>query len=153
LVDDGDVAALKKRILASELSVPELVSVAWRSAASFRRTDKRGGANGARVRLAPQKDWAVNEPAVLGKVIGALAKIQQEFNAAQAGKKKVSLADLIVLGGCAAVERAAKEGGHEVKVVFAPGRTDATQAETDVTAFAVLEPRADGFRNWVGADQ
>jgi catalase-peroxidase len=153
LIDDGDIAALKKRILASGLSVAELVSVAWRSASSFRRTDKRGGANGARIRLAPQKDWAVNEPAMLGKVLAALEKIQSEFNAAQAGKKKVSLADLIVLGGSAAVERAARDGGHEISVAFAPGRTDAAQEQTDVTAFAVLEPRADGFRSWVRADQ
>jgi catalase-peroxidase len=153
LVDDGDVAALKKQILASGLSVAELVSVAWRSAASFRRTDKRGGANGARIRLAPQKDWQVNEPATLAKVLAALEKIRDQFNAAQSGKKKVSLADLIVLGGGVAIERAAKEGGHEVTVPFAPGRTDAAQEQTDVEAFAVLQPRADGFRNWVGADQ
>ncbi len=150
LVGAEDIAALKKQILASGLSVSQLVSVAWRSAASFRGTDDRGGANGARIRLAPQKDWEVNEPAELGKVLKALEGIQQAFNA---GSKQISLADLIVLGGCAAVEQAAKAGGHDVKVPFAPGRTDASQEQTDVTSFAVLEPRADGFRNYIKAGQ
>jgi catalase-peroxidase len=152
LIGPDDIASLKKQILASGLSVSQLVSVAWRSASSFRGTDKRGGANGARIRLAPQKDWEVNEPAELAKVLQALEKIQRTFNGAS-GKKKVSLADLIVLGGCAAVERAAKAGGHEVTVPFTPGRTDASQEQTDVEAFAVLEPRADGFRNYVHAQQ
>jgi catalase-peroxidase len=150
LVGSDDIAVLKKKILASGLSVSQLVSVAWRSAASFRGTDKRGGANGARIRLAPQKDWEVNEPTELGKVLKALEGIQQAFNA---GGKKISLADLIVLGGCAAVEQAAKAGGHDVTVPFAPGRTDASQEQTDVEAFAVLEPRADGFRNYIKAGQ
>jgi catalase-peroxidase len=146
-----DIAALKKRILASKLSISQLVSTAWASAATFRGTDKRGGANGARIRLAPQKGWAVNNPAGLAKVLKTLEKIQQDFNRAQARKKKaVSLADLIVLGGCAAVEQAAKKAGHDVKVPFKPGRTDASQEQTDVEAFAVLEPTADGFRNYAG---
>ena len=146
-----DIAALKKKILASTLSTSQLVSTAWASAASFRGTDKRGGANGARIRLAPQKDWAVNNPAELAKVLKTLEKIQKDFNRAQARRKKaVSLADLIVLGGCAAIERAAKKAGHDVKVPFTPGRTDASQEQTDVEAFAVLEPTADGFRNYVG---
>ncbi|HEY0711989.1 MAG TPA: catalase/peroxidase HPI [Polyangia bacterium] len=153
LIDGNDIAALKKQILAAGLSVAQLVSVAWRSASSFRGTDKRGGANGARIRLAPQKDWEVNEPAELKKVLTALEKVQQDFNKAQAGGKKVSLADLIVLGGCAAVEKAAKDGGQDVSVPFAPGRTDASQDQTDVQAFAVLEPKADGFRNYLGPDQ
>ena len=153
LVDDRDVAALKQQVLASGLSVSELVSVAWRSAASFRSTDKRGGANGARIRLSPQKDWEVNEPAELQKVLSALEKIQTEFNQAQSGGKKISLADLIVLAGSAAVEKAAKDGGVAVTVPFTPGRTDAVQDQTDVQSFAVLEPRADGFRNYVKADQ
>jgi catalase-peroxidase len=148
-----DVDALKKQLLGSGLSVPQLVSVAWRSAASFRGTDKRGGANGARIRLAPQKDWEVNEPAELKKVLTALEKIQQAFNSAAAGGKKVSLADLIVLGGCAAVEKAAKEGGVDVAVPFSPGRTDASQDQTDPVSFAVLEPKADGFRNYVRGGQ
>src|SRR5262249_36008413 len=139
-----------KQILASGLSVSQLVSVAWRSAASFRATDKRGGANGARIRLAPQKDWEVNEPAELGKVLPVLEKIQREFNGSQsASKKKVSLADLIVLGGCAAIEKAAKAGGQDITVPFTPGRTDASQEQTDVESFSVLEPKADGFRNYV----
>ena len=142
---DADVASLKKKILASGLSVPQLVSTAWASAATFRGSDKRGGANGARVRLAPQKGWAVNQPAELAKVLAKLEKIQADFNK---GKKKVSLADLIVLGGSAAVEEAAKKAGVKVKVPFSPGRTDATQAQTDVASFAVLEPKADGFRNY-----
>ncbi len=152
LIGSDDIASLKKQILASGLSVSQLVSVAWRSAASFRATDKRGGANGARIRLAPQKDWEVNEPAELGKVLQALEKIQREFNG-RSGNKKVSLADLIVLGGCAAIEKAAKAGGHEVTVPFAPGRADASQEQTDVESFAVLEPKADGFRNYLRAEQ
>jgi catalase-peroxidase len=153
LVDDADVAVLKKQVLASGLSVSQLVTVAWRSAASFRSTDKRGGGNGARIRLAPQKDWEVNEPALLQKVLSALEKIQADFNEAQSGGKKLSLADLIVLAGCAAVEKAAKDGGVEVTVPFAPGRTDASQEQTDVQSFAVLEPRADGFRAYLKGDQ
>jgi catalase-peroxidase len=151
LVDAKDVAALKQRILASGLSVSQLVTTAWASASSFRGTDKRGGANGARIRLAPQKDWAVNNPPELAKVLKTLEGIQQAFNDAQpGGKKKVSLADVIVLGGCAAVEKAAKDGGHDVHVPFAPGRTDASQEQTDVESFVVLEPDADGFRNFLG---
>jgi catalase-peroxidase len=151
LIDAKDVAALKSTILASGLSISQLVSTAWASAASFRGTDKRGGANGARIRLAPQKDWAVNNPPELAKVLKALEKIQKEFNDSQAGgKKKVSLADLIVLAGCAAVEKAAKDGGSNVQVPFTPGRTDASQEQTDVESFAVLEPDADGFRNYLG---
>jgi catalase-peroxidase len=150
LIDDNDVAELKEKILASELSVSQLVSTAWASAATFRGTDKRGGANGARIRLAPQKDWEVNNPAELAQVLQTLEKIQQEFNDAQSGDKAVSLADLIVLGGCAAIERAAEAAGHDVKVPFAPGRTDASQEQTDVDSFAVLEPIADGFRNYLG---
>jgi catalase-peroxidase len=149
LIDDQDVAALKAKILATGLSVAELVSTAWGSAATFRGSDKRGGANGARIRLAPQKDWAVNEPVKLRKVLTSLQGIQQEFNEAQTGGKKVSLADLIVLGGCAAIEEAAKKGGHAVSVPFTPGRTDASQAQTDVESFAVLEPVADAFRNYL----
>jgi catalase-peroxidase len=147
LIDGKDIADLKAKILASGLSVPELVSTAWASASTFRGSDKRGGANGARVRLAPQKDWEVNQPAQLAKVLAALEGIRKGFNAAS-GKKKVSLADLIVLGGCAAVERAAKTAGHDAEVPFAPGRTDATSEQTDADSFAVLEPRADGFRNY-----
>ena len=149
LVDDKDIAALKAKILASGLSISELVSTAWASAATFRGSDKRGGANGARIRLAPQKDWAVNQPEQLAKVLKTLEDIQREFNGAQSGGKKVSLADLIVLAGCAAVEQAAKNAGHDVKVPFAPGRTDASQEQTDVDSFAVLEPIADGFRNYL----
>ena len=150
-IDAKDIAALKSQILASGLSVSQLVSTAWASASSFRGTDKRGGANGARIRLAPQKDWAVNNPPELAKVLKTLDGIQKAFNDAQAGgKKQVSLSDLIVLGGCAAVEQAAKNAGHDVKVPFTPGRTDASQAQTDVESFAVLEPDADGFRNFVG---
>jgi catalase-peroxidase len=148
LVDAADIAQLKAAILASGLSVVELVSTAWASAATFRGSDKRGGANGARIRLAPQKDWEVNQPARLSRVLTALAGVQKAFNAAQAGGKKVSLADLIVLGGGAAVERAAKGAGHDVTVPFSPGRMDATQDQTDVASFAVLEPIADGFRNY-----
>ncbi|SUD49435.1 Catalase-peroxidase 2 [Nocardia otitidiscaviarum] len=149
LVDDQDVAALKAKVLDSGLSVTQLVKTAWASAASFRSTDKRGGANGARIRLEPQKNWGVNEPAELAKVLPVLERIQAEFNGSAAGGKKISLADLIVLAGSAAVEKAAKDAGHEVTVPFRPGRTDATQENTDVESFAVLEPRADGFRNYV----
>src|SRR5437016_9356767 len=151
LIGEQDIAALKGKILASGLSVSQLVSTAWASAASFRGTDKRGGANGARIRLAPQKDWEVNNPAELSKVLQTLEKIQQDFNRSQSGGKKVSLADLIVMGGCAAVEQAAKNAGHDVKVPFTPGRTDATQQQTDMEAFAVLQPTFDGFRNYVQA--
>ena len=151
LIDAKDIAALKDTILASGLSVSQLVSTAWASASTFRGTDKRGGANGARIRLAPQRDWDVNNPPELAKVLQTLEKVQKDFNAAQGGgKKRVSLADLIVLGGCAAVERAAKTAGHDVHVPFTPGRTDASQEQTDVESFAVLEPTADGFRNYVG---
>jgi len=148
LIDAQDIAELKRQILASGLSVAELVSTAWASAATFRGSDKRGGANGARIRLAPQKDWEVNQPERLAKVLKALEKIQLAFNSADLGGKKVSLADLIVLGGCAAVEQAAKDAGCDVTVPFSPGRTDATQEQTDVEAFKVLEPKADGFRNY-----
>jgi catalase-peroxidase len=147
LVDAQDVAALKSRVLASGLSIPQLVATAWASASSFRGSDKRGGANGARIRLAPQKDWAVNQPAVLAQLLPKLEALQQEFNAAQPGGKAISLADLIVLAGSAAVEAAAKRAGFDVTVPFAPGRTDASQAQTDVHSFAALEPVADGFRN------
>ncbi|MBK9177904.1 MAG: catalase/peroxidase HPI [Flavobacteriales bacterium] len=145
LIDAGDIAALKNRILTSGLTVSELVATAWASASTFRSSDKRGGANGARIRLAPQKFWVVNDPAQLGKVLSTLEKIQGEFNA---GGKKVSLADLIVLGGCAAVEKAAKDAGHSITVPFTPGRMDASQEQTDVESFAVMEPQAEGFRNW-----
>ena len=148
LIGEQDIAALKSKILASGLSVSELVSTAWASAATFRGSDKRGGANGARVRLAPQKDWEVNQPKQLATVLQKLEAIQKEFNASAAGGKKVSLADLIVLGGNAAIEKAAKAGGQDVKVPFTPGRMDASQDETDVESFAVLEPAADGFRNY-----
>jgi catalase-peroxidase len=151
LVDEHDIAVLKARTLASGLALSELVTTAWASASTFRGSDKRGGANGARLRLAPQKDWAVNQPAELARALSRLEGIQQDFNAAQSGGKKISLADLIVLGGCAAVEAAAKKAGHEVTVPFTPGRTDASQAHTDVASFAVLEPLADGFRNHVRA--
>jgi catalase-peroxidase len=148
LIDAKDIADLKSKILASGLSVPELVSTAWASASTFRGSDKRGGANGARIRLAPQKDWEVNQPAQLAKVLSTLEGIQQDFNSAQKDGKKVSMADLIVLGGCAAVEAAAKAAGHSVEVPFTPGRADASQDQTDVVSFAVLEPEADGFRNY-----
>ncbi len=148
LVDAADIADLKAKILASGLSISELVSTAWASAATFRGSDKRGGANGARIRLAPQRDWEVNQPVQLAQVLKTLEGVQKDFNAAQAGGKKVSLADLIVLGGCAAIEQAAKNAGLDVEVPFAPGRTDATQEQTDADAFAVLEPVADGFRNY-----
>src|SRR5512132_1764600 len=150
LIDEQDVASLKSRILASGLSVSELVSTAWASASTFRGSDKRGGANGARIRLAPQKDWEVNQPAQLAKALKTLEGIQSEFNKAQSGGKKVSLADLIVLAGCAGVEQAAKNAGHAVTVPFAPGRMDASPEQTDVESFAVLEPVADGFRNYLG---
>ena len=149
LVDGEDIAALKARILASGLSISQLVTTAWASAATFRGSDKRGGANGARIRLAPQKNWEVNQPADLAKVLQKLEAIQKDFNGAQSGAKKVSLADLIVLGGCAAVEAAAKKAGHDVMVSFSPGRMDASQELTDLNSFAVLEPTADGFRNYV----
>jgi catalase-peroxidase len=149
LIDTQDIAKLKGKILASGLSISELVSTAWASASTFRGSDKRGGANGARIRLAPQKDWEVNQPAQLAKVLKALKGIQKEFNGAQSGGKKVSLADVIVLGGCAGVEQAAKNAGHDVTVPFTPGRTDASQEQTDVESFAVLEPAADGFRNYL----
>jgi catalase-peroxidase len=148
LVNGQDITDLKAKVLASGLSVPELVSTAWASASTFRGSDKRGGANGARIRLAPQKDWEANQPAQLARVLGVLETIQQAFNGAQTGGKKVSMADLIVLAGCAAVEAAAKAAGYAVEVPFTPGRTDATQEQTDVKSFAVLEPEADGFRNY-----
>jgi len=150
-IDEADIAALKDKVLASGLSVSELVSTAWASAASFRGTDKRGGANGARIRLAPQNEWEVNNPAQLGTVLSTLEGIQQEFNAA--GGRQVSVADLIVLAGCAAVEKAAKDAGHSITVAFTPGRTDATEEMTDVESFAVLEPIADGMRNYVSKGQ
>jgi catalase-peroxidase len=149
LIDAKDIEALSAKILASGLSIPELVTTAWASASTFRGSDKRGGANGARIRLAPQKDWEVNQPPELAKVLSKLEAVEKEFNAAQKGGKKVSLADLIILGGCAAVDAAAKKAGHNVKVGFAPGRTDASQKQTDANAFAVLEPTADGFRNYI----
>ena len=148
LIDATDIAALKSKILASGLSVSELVSTAWASSSTFRGSDKRGGANGARIRLAPQKDWEVNQPAQLARVLKTLEGIQSAFNGTQKGGKKVSLADLIVLAGCAGVEEAAKNAGHTVTVPFA-GRTDASQEQTDVESFAVLEPIADGFRNYL----
>jgi catalase-peroxidase len=149
LIDEKDIAALKSKVLASGLSVSQLVSTAWASASTFRGSDKRGGANGARIRLAPQKDWDANQPAQLAKVLRTLEEIQKGFNASQSGGKKVSLADLIVLAGCAAIEKAAKAAGHDVTVPFAPGRMDATQAQTDVESFDVFEPIADGFRNYL----
>ena len=150
LVDAKDIATLKGRILDSGLSVPQLVSTAWASASTYRDSDKRGGANGARIRLAPQKDWEVNQPEELAQVLATLERIQADFNGEQSGNKAVSLADLIVLGGCAAVEAAAAKAGHDVQVPFTPGRTDASQEQTEVESFAALEPRADGFRNFVG---
>ncbi|MGO8597140.1 catalase/peroxidase HPI [Rhizobium ruizarguesonis] len=153
LVDDKDIADLKAKVLASGLTVQELVSTAWASASTFRGSDKRGGANGARIRLAPQKDWEVNQPAQLAKVLGVLEGIQRDFNAAQTGAKKISLADLIVLAGAAGVEKAAAAGGHAVSVPFTPGRTDAAEAQTDAHSFAALKPRADGFRNYIGGRQ
>jgi catalase-peroxidase len=156
LIDEQDVAALIAKILASGLSISQLVTTAWASAASFRGSDKRGGANGARIRLAPQKDWEVNQPAELAKVLGKLEAIQRDFNASQSNgnkAKKVSLADLIVLGGCAAVKEAAKKAGHDVKIPFTPGRTDALQEQTDAHSFAPMEPVADGFRNYLRSGQ
>jgi catalase-peroxidase len=149
LIGDGEIASLKSKILASGLSIPQLIGTAWAAAASFRGTDKRGGANGARIRLEPQRGWESNNPDELAKVLPTLEQIQQDFNSGQSGDKKVSLADVIVLGGCAAVEQAAKNAGHDITVPFAPGRTDASQEQTDVESFAVLEPRADGFRNYI----
>jgi catalase-peroxidase len=149
LVDDADVAALKEKLLGSGLSVSQLVALAWASASSFRRTDRRGGANGARIRLEPQRSWAVNADLDLDTALAAIERVQQEFNDAQTGGKRVSLADLIVLGGGAAIEKAAKDAGHDVTVPFTPGRTDADQESTDVDSFRYLEPRADGFRNWI----
>jgi catalase-peroxidase len=151
LVDDKDIAALKAKILASGLSVSQLVSTAWASASTFRGSDKRGGATGARIRLAPQKDWEVNQPAQLKTVLAKLEAIQKEFNASATGGKKVSLADLIVLAGGAAIEKAARDAGQDVKVPFTPGRMDASQEQTDVQSFAPLEPRADGFRNYISS--
>jgi len=153
LVGDEDIAALKGKILASGPSISQLVSTAWASAATFRATDKRGGANGARVRLAPQRDWELNEPAELATVLAALEQVQSDFNSSQSGGTRVSLADLIVLGGCAAVEQAARKAEHDITVPFAPGRTDASQEQTDVETFAVLEPTADGFRNYLRAGE
>jgi catalase-peroxidase len=153
LVSDKDIADLKAKILASGLTVSELVSTAWASASTFRGSDKRGGANGARIRLAPQKDWEVNDPPQLAKVLGKLEAIQKDYNTAQTGEKRVSLADLIVLGGSAAVEKAAKDAGVDVEVPFAPGRMDASQEQTDVESFAPLEPRTDGFRNYLSGEQ
>ena len=153
LIGEQEISVLKAKILASGLSVSELVSTAWASASTFRGSDKRGGANGARIRLAPQKDWAVNQPAQLAKVLQKLEAIQKEFNASASGGKKVSLADLIVLGGCAAIEKAAKAAGHDVKVPFTPGRMDASQEQTDVESFEPLEPKADGFRNYINGKQ
>ena len=152
LVDANDIVSLKTTLLASGLTISQLVNTAWASASTFRGSDKRGGANGARIRLAPQKDWAVNQPAGLATILSKLETIQKDFNAAQSGGKQVSLADLIVLGGCAAVEAAAKKAGHEITVPFTPGRTDARQDQTDVDSFAPLEPMADGFRNWMKQD-
>jgi catalase-peroxidase len=148
LVDEKDIESLKSKILASGLSISELVSTAWASASTFRGSDMRGGANGARIRLAPQKDWEVNQPAQLEKVLKSLESIQAEFNGAQSNDKRVSLADLIVLAGCAGIEQAARNAGYEVKVPFTPGRMDASQEQTDEISFAVFEPKADGFRNY-----
>ncbi|MFY9587845.1 MAG: peroxidase family protein, partial [Actinomycetota bacterium] len=153
LIGDKDIAALKSKILSSGMFVAQLISTAWASAATFRGTDMRGGANGARIRLGPQKDWEINDPAELAKILQTLEQIQQDFNSSQSGGKKVSLADLIVLGGCAAVEQAAKNAGHAITVPFAPGRTDTSQEWTDVESFAVLEPTFDGFRNYLRAGE
>ncbi len=153
LIGEREIAALKAKILKSKLSISQLVATAWASASTFRGSDKRGGANGARIRLEPQKDWEVNQPAELAKTLQTLEAIQKEFNSTKSGGKKVSLADLIVLGGCAAVEESAKKAGHKVKVPFSPGRTDASQAQTDVESFSVMEPVADGFRNYVRKGQ
>jgi catalase-peroxidase len=149
LVGEQEIAELKTKILSSGLTIPQLVTTAWASAVTFRDSDKRGGANGARIRLAPQKDWEANQPAELAGVLQKLEVIRTQFNDAQSGKKRISLADLIVLGGCAAVEEAARKAGHPIKVPFSPGRTDASQEQTDVESFAVLEPIADGFRNYL----
>jgi catalase-peroxidase len=151
LINDADIGALKARILGSDLSISQLVSTAWASASSYRDTDKRGGANGARIRLSPQAEWDVNVVSGVAQVVATLEGVQQEFNNSQTGGKKISLADLIVLGGCAAVEEAAKNAGHDVQVPFSPGRTDASQKQTDVESFAFLEPVADGFRNYLRA--
>ncbi|MGH3102411.1 MAG: peroxidase family protein, partial [Thermoleophilia bacterium] len=153
LIDEADITELKAKVLDSGLTLQQLIKTAWSSAASFRGTDKRGGANGARIRLAPQKDWEANDPAELAKVLQTLEQIQQDFNSSQSGGTKVSLADLIVLGGCAAVEKAAKDAGQNVQVPFTPGRTDASQEQTDVDTFSVLEPTADGFRNYLRPGQ
>jgi catalase-peroxidase len=153
LIGDDDIATLKRTLLDSGLSISQLVSTAWASAASFRGTDKRGGANGARIRLEPQRNWDVNDPAELARVLPTYEQVQRGFNGTQTGGKRVSLADLIVLGGCAAVEQAAKDAGHDISVPFAPGRTDASQEQTDVETFAVLEPAADGFRNYLRAGE
>ncbi|HTZ37517.1 MAG TPA: peroxidase family protein, partial [Stellaceae bacterium] len=153
LIGEADIAALKAKILASGLSVSQLVATAWASAATFRSSDKRGGANGARIRLAPQKDWEVNQPAQLAEVVLTLEAIQRDFAASQSGGKKVSLADLIVLAGGAAIEQAARNAGHAVTVPFTPGRMDASQDDTDIASFAPLEPGADGFRNYLGGEQ
>jgi catalase-peroxidase len=153
VITDADVAALKGKILASGVSMARLVATAWSSASTFRGTDRRGGANGARIRLEPQRNWQAHEPAELAKALQALEKVQQDFNAAQSNGKRVSLADVIVLGGCAAVEQAARNAGVNVTVPFAPGRTDASQEQTDVNTFDVLEPNADGFRNYLAAGQ
>ena len=150
LIDARDIVELKARVLTSGLSVSQLVSTAWASASTFRGTDKRGGANGARIRLAPQNGWEVNDPAELAEVLGVLKAVQEDFNGSQSGGKRVSLADLIVLGGCAAVEQAASDAGHDAQVPFAPGRTDASEEQTDAESFAVLEPGVDGFRNFGG---
>jgi catalase-peroxidase len=149
LVDDKDIASLKAKVLASGLTISQLVSTAWASASTFRGSDKRGGANGARIRLAPQKDWAVNNPAQLATVLKTLEGIQKEFNSSASGGKQISIADLIILAGCAGVEKAAKNAGSEIAIPFTPGRADATQEQTDVESFEVLEPIADGFRNYV----
>ena len=151
MIDDKDVGFLKSKILASGLTVAQLVSTAWASASTFRGSDKRGGANGARIRLAPQKDWEVNQPEQLGKVLAVLEKVQSEFNQAQTGAKRASLADLIVLGGCAGIEQAGRNAGRDICVPFTPGRTDASQDQTDVDSFSVLKPKADGFRNYAKA--
>jgi len=153
LIGEPDIAALEAKILASGLTVSWLVSTAWASASTFRGSDKRGGANGARIRLAPQKDWDVNQPAQLAEVLETLEAIRKEFNTSHSGRKKVSLADLIVIGGCAAIERAAKDAGHDVKVPFTPGRMDVSQEQTDADSFAPLEPTADGFRNYLRGEQ
>jgi catalase-peroxidase len=153
LVDDADVAALKSALLDSGLSVQQLVGTAWSAASTYRQTDRRGGANGARLRLEPQRSWEANDPERLAEVLPVLERVQREFNDAQSGGKRVSLADLIVLGGSAAVEKAAADAGHDVTVPFTPGRTDATQEDTDVESFGYLEPRADGFRNYLHPDE